>query len=106
MIGDTFVETSAGRILFNRALPEGYPFVNRTLNQTDLRNIEAEILERYGEDRTVEYLDTIKTQGFHYATLSGVSWGMDDLKIPANKPAIIRGVSDMSFRYLIMPMNR
>ncbi|MEK7582935.1 MAG: DNA-directed RNA polymerase subunit beta' [Patescibacteria group bacterium] len=89
-IDGVLTETSVGRILFNRALPEDYPFVNRTLNQTDLRNIEAEILERYGEDRTVVYLDTIKTQGFHYATLSGVSWGMDDLRIPESKPGIIK----------------
>ncbi len=88
--GNNRIETSVGRILFNRALPEDHEFINRTLNQTDLRNIEAEILERYGEDRTVEYLDTIKRQGFHYATLSGVSWGMDDLKVPESKPAIIK----------------
>ncbi len=85
-----FQETSAGRILFNRALPSDYPFVNRKLNQTDLRHIEADILEKYGEDRTVEYLDAIKTMGFHYATLSGVSWGMDDLKIPAAKIALVK----------------
>ena len=84
-----FLETSVGRILFNRALPDDHPFVNRTLNQTDLRHIEADILEKYGEDRTVEYLDAIKTMGFHYATLSGVSWGMDDLKIPAAKKQLM-----------------
>ncbi|MEK7616229.1 MAG: DNA-directed RNA polymerase subunit beta' [Patescibacteria group bacterium] len=84
------IETSVGRILFNRALPDDYAFVNRTLNQTDLRNIEADILERYGEERTVLYLDTIKSQGFHYATLSGVSWGMDDLKIPQAKGNLMK----------------
>ena len=90
MIGDQLTDTSVGRALFNRALPEGYPYVNRILNQTDLRNIEADILERFGEDRTVIYLDTIKDYGFHYATLSGVSWGMDDLRIPEGKIALIR----------------
>ncbi len=87
---DAFVETSVGRILFNIALPDDHPFVNKVLNQTDLRHIEAEILEKYGEARTIEYLDTIKTQGFHYATISGVSWGMDDLKIPEGKKQLIK----------------
>ncbi|MEX2052619.1 MAG: DNA-directed RNA polymerase subunit beta' [Candidatus Paceibacterota bacterium] len=82
-------ETSVGRIIFNKSMPEDYPFINKTLNQTDLRNIEAEILHKYGEDRTVEFLDAIKTNGFHYATVSGVSWGMDDLKIPEEKAQVI-----------------
>jgi len=83
------IETSIGRIIFNMALPEDYPFVNKTLNQTDLRNIEADILHRYGEARTVEFLDEIKEYGFHYATVSGVSWGMDDLKVPAEKGELL-----------------
>ncbi|MFH1769687.1 MAG: DNA-directed RNA polymerase subunit beta' [Parcubacteria group bacterium] len=83
------IKTTIGRILFNKALPEDYLFINKTLNQTDLRKLEAEILHRYGEDRTVEFLDTIKDYGFHYATVSGVSWGMDDLKIPPDKKAIL-----------------
>ncbi len=83
------VETSIGRVIFNKALPPDHLFINRTLNQTDLRNIEAEILHNYGEDRTVEFLDEIKEFGFHYATLSGVSWGMNDLKIPKEKSEVI-----------------
>ena len=82
-------ETSIGRVIFNRALPEDYPFINRKLNQTDLRNIEADILHRYGEERTVEFLDIIKEYGFHYATVSGVSWGMDDLRIPPARTELI-----------------
>lgn len=82
-------ETTIGRIIFNDALPEDYYFVNKTLNQTDLRLIEAEILHKYGEERTVEFLDKIKECGFHYATISGVSWGIDDLKIPRDKNKLI-----------------
>ncbi|MEK7151320.1 MAG: DNA-directed RNA polymerase subunit beta' [Patescibacteria group bacterium] len=83
------VETSVGRIIFNKALPLEHAYINKTLNQTDLRNIEAEILHTYGEDRTVEFLDTIKEYGFHYATTSGVSWGMTDLRIPKEKTELI-----------------
>ncbi|MBI4160542.1 MAG: DNA-directed RNA polymerase subunit beta' [Candidatus Yanofskybacteria bacterium] len=86
---DKLAETTVGRIIFNKALPEDYHFVNKTLNQTDLRNIEADILHKYGEDRTVEFLDKIKEYGFHYATVSGVSWGMDDLKVPSEKGKLI-----------------
>jgi DNA-directed RNA polymerase subunit beta' len=82
-------ETSIGRIIFNRALPDDYPFINKTLNQSDLRNIEAEVLYQYGEGRAVKFLDEIREFGFHYATISGVSWGMDDLKVPPEKAEMI-----------------
>ncbi|TSC91612.1 MAG: DNA-directed RNA polymerase subunit beta' [Parcubacteria group bacterium Licking1014_17] len=84
------IETSIGRILFNKALPDDYPFVNKKLNQSDLRNLEADILEKYGEERTVAFLDASKSYGFHYATISGASWGMDDLRVPPEKKKIIQ----------------
>ncbi len=83
------IETTVGRVIFNSALPKEYPFVNRKLNRTDLRAIEAEIFYRYGEERTVDFLDKVKDFGFHYSTISGVSIGMDDVKIPPEKDAII-----------------
>ncbi len=85
----SFIETSVGRIIFNQALPTDHPFVNQTLDRGGLRTLEAEIFDKYSEERTVEFLDKIKDYGFHYSTLSGVSWGMGDLRIPAEKKAII-----------------
>jgi DNA-directed RNA polymerase subunit beta' len=84
-----FVETTAGRIIFNRAFPKDHKFVNKTMDQTDLRSLEAEILEKYGEDETVDFLDKIKNYGFHYSTVSGVSWGLDDLRVPEGKGVLI-----------------
>ncbi len=83
------IETTVGRIIFNTALPEDFPFINQTLDRTMLRNLEAEILDRYSEDRTVQFLDRLKELGFHYSTVSGISLGIHDLKIPSEKPAII-----------------
>jgi len=83
------IETSVGRIIFNDAMPEGHYFVNKTLDKKDLKTIEGEIWEEAGEEVTVKFLDTIKDLGFHYATVSGISWGMNDLRIPKEKGAII-----------------
>jgi len=83
------IETSPGRMLFNKALPKGHKFVNRLLNKPDLKKLEADIWDEYGEAITVEFLNAIKDLGFHYATKSGVSWGMDDLRLPVEKPGII-----------------
>jgi DNA-directed RNA polymerase subunit beta' len=89
------IETTVGRIIFNRALPEGYGFKNKTLAKPDIKAIEGDIWDEYGEDETVKVLDAIKNLGFHYATVSGVSWGMNDLKIPKEKPEIIHEAEQM-----------
>jgi DNA-directed RNA polymerase subunit beta' len=83
------IETTVGRIIFNGAVPTGYPFINRKFNSTDLKVLEGEIWDSFGEDTTVRYLDSVKDMGFKYATLSGISWSMSDLKTPADKDAII-----------------
>ena len=89
------IETTAGRIIFNRALPRGHVFVNKVFTKPDLKRLEADIWDEYGEDVTVEYLDKIKNLGFYYATISGVSWGMDDLRSPVEKPGIIAEADKM-----------
>jgi len=83
------IETTAGRIIFNKALPKGYKYINRLLNKPDLKKIEADIWDELGEAVTVEFLNKIKDLGFYYATISGVSWGMDDLRLPSEKHGII-----------------
>ena len=83
------IETTPGRILFNKVLPEGYPFINKKLTNSELKTIEADIWDEFGEEVTVKFLDQVKNMGFRYATISGVSWGMNDLKIPAEKRSIV-----------------
>ena len=83
------IETSPGRMIFNKALPKEHIYVNRTLTKPDLKLIGSDIWDEYGEETTVEFLDKVKDLGFHYATVSGISWGLNDLKIPPEKPQII-----------------
>ena len=84
------VETSVGRILFNRVLPDDFPYVNRELRNRDLAEIVTGIIKRYGIGGTPEILNRIKKFGFEYATRSGISWGIDDLRLPSEKPELIR----------------
>jgi len=89
------IETTVGRIIFNKAMPKGYGFVNKTLTKPDLKAIEGDIWEERGEEVTVKFLDTIKDLGFLYATVSGISWGMNDLRLPKEKPGIIADAEKM-----------
>jgi len=81
--------TCIGRILFNKALPEDFPFVNVELNAKALRDITSQVFARYERKVTSAVLDKIKNLGFLYATLSGLSWAMDDLVVPKEKKGIL-----------------
>ncbi len=83
------IETTTGRIIFNRALPDDYPFVNDTLNYKRLDKVTSTIIEKYGAAVAAETLDKIKDLGFEYVTLAGITWGMDDLYVPTEKKKII-----------------
>ena len=85
----SIVETSIGRILFNRVLPSDYAFINKELHSKDLEEMVDAIIKRYGIGQAAITLDNIKKFGFHFATKSGISWGMDDLKSPPEKGAYI-----------------
>ncbi|MBA7476621.1 DNA-directed RNA polymerase subunit beta' [subsurface metagenome] len=83
------VETTAGRCVFNDMLPAGMPFYNKTMSQKMLSRVISDCFKFSGSSETVDLLDRIKTLGFKYATLAGLSFGITDLKIPLKKPQII-----------------
>lgn len=56
-----------------------------------MEKIVSQIIERYPIEIVRETLDKIKDLGFEYSTLSGLSWGMDDLIVPPEKERIIEG---------------
>ncbi len=87
---DGFLETTVGRVLFNSILPEDFDFMNRDISKKVLNWIVVEIIERYDKNLVPPILDRIKDFGFKYATLSGLSWGMADLKVPKEKPELIK----------------
>jgi DNA-directed RNA polymerase subunit beta' len=85
-----FLETSVGRILFNETLPKDHVFVNEVMNSKKLETIVGEIIASSDQDTVEDTLDKIKSLGFESATVSGVTWGMDDLIVPPEKEKIIQ----------------
>jgi DNA-directed RNA polymerase subunit beta' len=86
--GDVF-ESSVGRLLFNSVLPSDHPFINDIVTQRDLFGIVIDLIDEQGIDIIPSVIDKIKKFGFQYATHSGTTWGIDDVKVPKEKPAII-----------------
>lgn len=84
------IETTAGRLLFNRILPSDEIFINREIKSRDMEELVSGFILRYGIAATPKILDELKQFGFHYATVSGLSWGMNDLRTPVEKRVWIR----------------
>ena len=83
-------ETSVGRLLFNSVLPSDYPFVNKEIDKKQISKIIDDLIIQHGPDKISPIMDKIKNFGFKYATVSGVTWGLDDVKIPVEKESIIK----------------
>jgi len=82
-------ETTVGRLLFNGILPKDYPFINHEMSRKKVSELIDDLIERYGIENIPAIMDHIKDFGFKYVTLSGVTWGLSDVKIPEGKKALI-----------------
>ena len=82
-------ETSVGRLLFNGILPKDYPFLNHEMSRKKMSELVDDLIARYGIENIPPIMDRIKDFGFRYATYSGVTWGLGDVKIPSGKKDII-----------------
>ncbi len=83
------VETSIGRLIFNQVLPDEIGFVNDVMNKKNLQKLVARIISEFGTNNTWKILDAIKTLGFRYSTISGISFSMGDLVLPKEKKEIV-----------------
>jgi DNA-directed RNA polymerase subunit beta' len=83
------LDTTVGRVLFNRILPEKVQFINRQLEKGGIKDLIAEVYELYGQDVTTETADAIKRIGFEYAMRSGTTIAVSDITIPPEKAEII-----------------
>ncbi len=82
------IKTTPGRVLFNELLPEELRFQNTTMTKRGLASIVDKCLNKFGTEKTVELLDNLKAKGFEYATKSGLTIGIDDMRSPQNKEKI------------------
>ena len=82
--------TTCGRLIFNEIMPSDFPFFNDQITSKKISKLLSRIVEAHPLQDVQVMLDRIKDLGFEYATISGISWGMDDLKVPEQKPALIK----------------
>ena len=92
--GGKIFETTVGRLLFNSILPDDYHYENKEITKKVMSGIVDDMINIYGIEKVPDVMDRIKSFGFKYATLSGISWGIDDIKIPERKGAVISAAKE------------
>jgi DNA-directed RNA polymerase subunit beta' len=84
-----WIQTTVGRVLFNSGLPRKLVaelgFQDDLMRKKALSNLVLQSYRRAGLADTVQFLDRLKEFGFRFATIGGVSIGVEDLEIPAEK---------------------
>ncbi len=83
------IETSPGRVLFNQVLPPEMRFTNRELDKGGINRLINRVYRLLGDKVTVELVDNVKNIGFKYATLSGTTMAVADLRIPDEREGIL-----------------
>ncbi len=87
--GGQVFETSVGKLLFNTILPNDFAYTNDEMKQGRVSSLLDEIIFHCGMDKTPDILDKIKAFGFKYSTVSGTTWGLDNVSVSPEKPKII-----------------
>lgn len=87
---------SSFSLIQGTAAPPTY-FWNVPFDKGRLKNFVAWFYNHYGEAKTVQLLEQLKSLGFHYATDAGISLGIDDLAIPPKKRELLNQAEKQIF---------
>ena len=83
------IETTAGTLAFNEAMPEGVRYINKQMGDKALKSMIEYVYHTQGPWLTVQMLDAVKSVGYKNATFYGATLSMDDIIIPEEKKDMI-----------------
>ena len=103
-------ESTVGRFIFNENIPQDLGFVNREedpfgleidylVDKKALGKIIDKCFRRHGNTITAEVLDHIKSLGFKYSTIGGITVAVADMKIPEAKKGYITAAEEKVDKY-------
>ena len=103
-------ESTVGRFIFNENIPQDLGFVNREedpfgleinylVDKKALGKIIDKCFRKHGNTITAEVLDHIKSLGFKYSTIGGITVAVADMKIPPVKGQLIKEAEEQVEKY-------
>ena len=97
--GYGLVKTTAGRLIFNEALyPEIRQFVKeedgtwslgKVMDKKMVGKLVDQCFQAFGNEKTAELLDRIKSLGYSFARRAGMTIAIADIKVPEVKAGIV-----------------
>ena len=89
-------KTTVGRVMLWMIVPEGLPFelIDQAMGKKQISRLLNRCYRILGLKPSVIFADQLMYTGFHYAMISGVSVGVDDMEIPAAKADILKEATD------------
>ncbi len=85
----SIIETTPGRVVFNTIVPEELGYQNYALRKKRLSELVLECHKKVGLEKTVKFLDDMKSLGFREATKASLSMGICDVTIPKQKAKLL-----------------
>ena len=110
LYGESLVESTVGRFIFNQGIPQDLGFINREENpfglevdflcgKKELGKIIDKCFKKHGNTGTVLMLDYIKSMGYKYSTRAAVTISVADMEIPEEKGDIVAAAEVKVDRY-------
>ncbi len=85
----TYHPTTVGRVFFNNALPDEFDFVNEPVDKRVMGVLVDTLAHGYPKAVVAESLDAVKNLCYRYATQSGLTISVDDVRTPPDKQEIL-----------------
>jgi DNA-directed RNA polymerase subunit beta' len=98
------LETTPGRMLLYEILPK-HPAIsfdrllNQLLTKREITQVVDEVYRHCGQKETVVFADRLMNLGFSYAARAGISFGKDDMVVPATKARFVSETRELVRQY-------
>jgi DNA-directed RNA polymerase subunit beta' len=97
------VDTTPGRMLLSEILPRStmvpFSLINRLLTKKEITGVIDTVYRHCGQKETVIFADRLMKLGFSHACRAGISFGKDDMIIPAAKDKLVAKAQDQVKEY-------
>ena len=92
LLDGQIITTTVGRLILKSIIPDFVPesYWNKVMKKKDIAALVDFVYKEAGVKQTAEFLDNLKNLGFKYATVTGVSISIDDIKVPPQKEKIVQ----------------
>src|SRR5712672_246172 len=95
-----WIETTAGRVMLGNVLPKNprisYEIINKLMTKREISGVIDQVYRHCGQKETVIFCDRIMALGFYNAFKAGISFGKDDMVVPASKWKIVDGTRTLA----------